>query len=104
MAKLITMKSRKAIDAEKPSAAEIDREVLGKSPAAAVKRTRVRFILNVHPETVERLRNVAWTDREAASGIAEAAILAELDRREKRRGSPYPPRGGELRAGRKSTR
>lgn len=105
MAKVIGMKARRALDEQKPTAAEIDREVLGKpATTAGTKRTRVRLIVNVRPEALERLRDIAWHDREAVSAIAEAALLAELDRREKRRGSPYPKRGGELRPGRKSTR
>ena len=49
---------------------------------------------------IERARDAAYWDRLTLAGIVVQALTDALDRMEKERGVPYPPRAGELRGGR----
>lgn len=51
-------------------------------------------------EMIERARNAAYWERATLSGIIVQALADALDRMEKERGEPYPPRTNELRGGR----
>jgi hypothetical protein len=51
-------------------------------------------------ELIERARDAAYWDRTTLTGIVVQALADALDRMEKGRGEPYPPREGELRGGR----
>lgn len=55
----------------------------------------------VAPEVLEKAKDVAfWTPGMTLSALVTAALEAELERREKERGEPFPPRSGDLPKGR----
>jgi hypothetical protein len=51
-------------------------------------------------DLIERARNAAYWDRLTLTGIIVQALTDALDKMEKERGEPYPPRASELRGGR----
>lgn len=51
-------------------------------------------------ELIERARDAAYWERATLAGIIVEALSDALDRMEKERGEPYPPRKSELRGGR----
>src|SRR5581483_10855446 len=60
-----------------------------------------RFTVHLPVTLVDRLRDaVYWTPGLTLSRMAETAFDAALRDLEAERGTPYPPRRGELRAGR----
>jgi len=60
-----------------------------------------RFTVHLPVALVDRLRDaVYWTPGLTLSGLAETAFDAALRDLEAERGTPFPPRRGELRAGR----
>jgi hypothetical protein len=73
-----------------------------KTPAAEptkVKKERVTFHLPA--DLIERARNsVFWTPGLTLATLAEEAIRDALDRIEKERGEPFPPRKRALKTGR----
>jgi hypothetical protein len=67
----------------------------------AVKKPASEKISTLYPvELIERARDAAYWDRYTLAGIIVQALSDALDRKEKERGEPYPPRKGELRSGR----
>ena len=67
----------------------------------AVKKPATEKISTLYPvELIERARDAAYWDRDTLAGIIVQALSDALDRKEKARGEPYPPRKGELRSGR----
>jgi hypothetical protein len=81
----------------------------GKKEASAVtapaspplKKSEMEKITTPFPvELIERARNAAYWDRLTLAGIIVDALADALDRMEKERGEPYPPRKGDLRGGR----
>ena len=67
----------------------------------AVKKPASEKISTLYPvELIERARDAAYWDRDTLAGIIVQALSDALDRKEKERGEPYPPRKGELRSGR----
>jgi hypothetical protein len=68
-----------------------------------VQRQRLSMLLR--SELVERLRDAAfWTPGATLAGLVDEAITKALDQMEKRRGEPFPPRKGQLKAGRPMTK
>jgi len=51
-------------------------------------------------DLIERVRNAAYWDRLTLTGIIVQALTDAMNRMEKERGEPYPPRTSELRGGR----
>lgn len=67
-------------------------------PEQAPKQ-RATFHLPV--DLMERARSaVYWTPGATMADLAEEALRRELDRREKKRGEPFPPFEGRLKGGR----
>ena len=67
----------------------------------AAKKPVTEKISTLYPvELIERARDAAYWDRDTLAGIIVQALSDALDRKEKERGEPYPPRKGELRSGR----
>ena len=52
------------------------------------------------PELIDKVRDVAWWDRETVNGVVQAALEEHIARREKERGEAYTKRTGALRRGR----
>ena len=61
---------------------------------------RVRFTVQLPPDLVEKLRDVAFEDRRTLTDLAEEAFRGLVDRLEKARGEEYPKRSGKLKTGR----
>lgn len=60
-----------------------------------------RFDITLQPESLERIRNAAfWAEDETVSSIFEKGALAYVADLEAKRGSPFPPREGEVKTGR----
>lgn len=60
-----------------------------------------RLTVHVPQDLVDRVKNaVYWTPGLTLARMAEEALLAEVERREKGRGEPFPVRAEELRGGR----
>ena len=74
------------------------------SMAAKVTRPAAmgKYPLRVPLDLLEKARDVAYWDRCGVSELAEVALRAEIARREKKRGKPYPRREREHKPGRKS--
>jgi hypothetical protein len=51
-------------------------------------------------DLIERARDAAYWERATLAGIVVQALSDALDRMEKERGEPYPPRKSQLRGGR----
>jgi hypothetical protein len=67
----------------------------------AVNKPATEKISTLYPvELIERARDAAYWDRDTLAGIIVQALADALNRKEKERGEPYPPRKGELRSGR----
>jgi hypothetical protein len=70
-------------------------------PSPPVSKSDMEKITTPFPvELIERARDAAYWDRTTLAGIIVQALADALDRMEKGRGEPYPPRAGELRGGR----
>lgn len=63
-------------------------------PPTKAKAKADRTSLAVSPEVAERLRDAAAWEREPVKAFTEAALLAEVERREREHGEgfTYPPR------------
>ncbi|MDP9437306.1 MAG: hypothetical protein M3P49_00930 [Actinomycetota bacterium] len=60
-----------------------------------------RLTVHVLLDLVDRVKNaVYWTPGLTLARMAEEALLAEAERREKQHGGPFPARAEELRGGR----
>lgn len=60
-----------------------------------------RLTAYVEPGLLERAKSCAfWTPGMTLSGLVALALEAELERRERERGEPFPPRSGDLPKGR----
>ena len=65
------------------------------------KKSEMEKITTPYPvELIERASNAAYWDRTTLAGIIVQALADALDRMEKGRGEPYPPRQANLRGGR----
>lgn len=70
------------------------------APTLAARRQRITF--QFPADLIERLRNAAfWSPGASMAGLAEQALAETLQRLEKQRGKPFPPRRHPLRPGRK---
>ncbi len=69
-------------------------------PEAATPEKKIPATFWVPKETVEKLRDVCYWDRVPLADLAGEAFSREIDRREKKRGEPFPPREKKLKAGR----
>jgi len=73
----------------------------GKAVPETVKTTKERVTFQLPPETIDRARNaVFWTPGATMAALMEEALSAYLDRLERKRGKPFPPRSSALRTGR----
>lgn len=70
-------------------------------PAAPLPRCE-RITFQFPANLIERLRNAAfWSPGTSMAGLAEQALETALERLEKQRGKPFPPRQHPLRPGRR---
>jgi len=72
------------------------------SKPSAVSYTK--YPLRITTALASKARDVAYWDRIGVSELAEIALRREIERRESKRGKPYPPREREHKPGRKSGR
>jgi len=62
---------------------------------------RSRLTVKISTEVIERARDLAYWDPEwTVAGLVEHGLETELNRFDRKRGEPYPPRKGELKRGR----
>ncbi len=67
------------------------------------KRRIIKERLTVHlpVDLIERVKNaVYWTPGLTLAGLAEEALTAAVEKLERERGEPFPPRRSELKGGR----
>ena len=70
----------------------------GETAATGEKKGRAPFQLP--NDLLEKARDVAYWDRITLAALAEEGLRMAIEKRERQRGEPFPPRGEELRAGR----
>ncbi len=71
------------------------------SPPAKPPPKKLRLTVHLPAELIERIKNaVFWTPGLTLAELAERAFRQEVERLEKERGAPFPPRTRELRGGR----
>jgi len=87
---------RKTIGAVNPMDLAVPKE--GRERVERGKKTR--FTTNLGAEEVERLRDVAWWERKTVTDIVREAVAEHIQKLEKKRGKPFPPREGEVKTGR----
>lgn len=69
--------------------------------APAKKVIKERLTVHLPVELIERIKNaVYWTPGLTLAGLAEEALAAAVERLERERGEPFPPRRSELKGGR----
>ena len=77
---------------------------MGKQPQArdaAPAERRQRLSVVLPEELLERAKNaVFWTPGLTLAALTEAALVAQLDRLERKNGAPFPARTAALRVGR----
>jgi hypothetical protein len=72
------------------------------TPAKRVIKERLTVHLPV--DLIDRVKNaVYWTPGLTLAGLAEEAFTAAVERLERERGEPFPPRKTELKGGRPLT-
>lgn len=90
------------------------RRTIGTSPLDAVipsrqlveggatkKIIKERLTVHLPVDLIERVKNaVYWTPGLTLAGLAEEAFTAAVERLERKRGEPFPPRKSELKGGR----
>lgn len=60
-----------------------------------------KITVSLPPRVVEKARRVVfWSPGETVGSLVAAALDAEIERREKKRGEPFPKRPGPIRTGR----
>jgi hypothetical protein len=80
-----------------PAASPAERKVAEPPP----RKPATEKITTPYPvELIERARDAAYWDRTTLTGIMVQALAEALNRMEKGRGEPYPPRHSPLRGGR----
>lgn len=84
--------------ATKPQAVQPEQPT---APPPPVAKPQMEKMTTPYPaELLERARDAAYWDRTTLASILVNALADALDRMEKERGEPYPPRASELRGGR----
>ena len=60
-----------------------------------------RLTVHLPVELIDRIKNaVYWTPGLTLAGLAEEALTAAVEKLERERGGPFPPRKAELKGGR----
>lgn len=76
-----------------------------KGPTAPTRtpplRSTVRYAFHMRPDLLEKLRHAAWWERTTVTELVNAAVAAEVERLERKRGEPYPTPAGKLPRGRR---
>ncbi len=68
---------------------------------ATKKIRKERLTVHLPVELIERVKNaVYWTPGLTLAGLAEEALTLAVERLERERGEPFPPRKSELKGGR----
>ena len=59
----------------------------------------LRATYHLPPALIDKLRDIAWWARRTVNEVVRDALEDHVRRLEKKRGEPYPKRGGVLRRG-----
>jgi hypothetical protein len=81
----------------------LDTVIPARLPESTPPKKVIKERLTVHlpVELIERIKNaVYWTPGLTLAGLAEEAFTAAVERLERERGGPFPPRRAELKGGR----
>lgn len=71
------------------------------APTATAAEMKQRLSVVIAPDVLERAKNVTfWSPGATLGGLVEIALVAQLDKLERKHGGPYPPRTAALRVGR----
>lgn len=74
------------------------REEKTASPSKVMKE---RLTVHLPVDLIDRIKNaVYWTPGLTLAGLAEEALTAAVEKLERQRGEPFPPRKAELKGGR----
>jgi hypothetical protein len=83
------------LDAVIPAPREAERAI------SAPKAIKERLTVHLSIGLIDRMKNaVYWTPGLTLAGLAEEALAQAVDKLEKERGEPFPPRQAELKGGR----
>jgi hypothetical protein len=70
-------------------------------PKTAIEGPKIRLTILLPSPLVDRVKDVVyWTPGLTLSELAEEAFTTAIQKREKERKKPFPPRHGKLKAGR----
>ena len=95
MAKRRTTIGTNPLDAVIPARQKIHE---GETPPRVLKE---RLTVHLPVDLIERVKNaVYWTPGLTLARLAEEALTAAVERLERERGEPFPPRRSELKGGR----
>jgi len=80
----------------------LDTVIPARLPESTPKKViKERLTVHLPVELIERIKNaVYWTPGLTLAGLAEEAFTAAVERLERERGGPFPPRRAELKGGR----
>lgn len=68
---------------------------------SAPRVVKERLTVHLPVDLIDRIKNaVYWTPGLTLAGLAEEALTAAVERLERERGEPFPPRKAELKGGR----
>lgn len=72
-----------------------------KKSASPSKAMKERLTVHLPVDLIDRIKNaVYWTPGLTLAGLAEEALTAAVEKLERQRGEPFPPRKAELKGGR----
>jgi len=84
-----------------PRVTERRKKARGPALTARERRRKQRLTVLINTEVLNRLRNaVFWTPGLTMTGVVEKSISDAIESLEQRRGSEFPQRSEELKAGR----
>lgn len=94
------MAKRKTIG-ENPLDAVVPKQTAPRATAEPKAVVKERLTIHLPVELIDRIKNaVFWTPGLTLAAFGEQAFSELLDRLEKERGEPFPPRKAELKGGR----
>lgn len=71
------------------------------NPPSSPRAIKERLTVHLSLDLIDRVKNaVYWTPGLTLAGLAEEALAAAVDKLERARGEPFPPRKAELKGGR----
>lgn len=73
----------------------------GEQTPSAPRVLKERLTVHLPVDLIDRVKNaVYWTPGLTLAGLAEEALTAAVEKLERQRGEPFPPRKAELKGGR----